>query len=121
VLEAQAPWKRRHVLDLDDFSRGEIEAVMETADAMKEVLGREVPRVPALRGKTLITLFYETSTRTRTSFELAAKALGADTINIAAASSSVQKGESLVDTVRTLQAVGAHILVIRHGSRHQRR
>ncbi len=115
-LEAQAPWTRRHVLDLDDFSRGEIDAVMETADAMKEVLGREVPRVPALRGKTLVTLFYEASTRTRASFELAAKALGADVINIAAGGSSVEKGESLIDTVRTLQAVGAQLLVMRHGS-----
>ena len=116
ALEAQPAWTRRHVLDLDDFSRTEIEAVMETADAMKEVLGREVPRVPALRGKTLVTLFYEASTRTRASFELAAKALGADVINIAASGSSVQKGESLYDTVRTLQAVGAQMLVMRHGS-----
>ncbi|MEE9285435.1 MAG: aspartate carbamoyltransferase catalytic subunit [Dehalococcoidia bacterium] len=116
VLETQAPWKRRHVLDLDDFRPGEIEAVMETADAMKEVLGREVPRVPALRGKTVVTLFYESSTRTRTSFELAAKALGADVISIGAGSSSVEKGESLVDTVRTLQAVGSQLLVIRHPS-----
>ena len=116
ALDAQPAWTRRHVLDLDDFSRAEIEAVMETADAMKEVLGREVPRVPALRGKTLVTLFYEASTRTRTSFELAGKALGADVINIAAAGSSIQKGESLIDTVRTIQAVGAHILVMRHTS-----
>ncbi len=116
ALEAQAPWTRRHVLDLDDFTPAEIQAVMETADAMKEVLGREVPRVPALRGKTAVTLFYEASTRTRASFELAAKALGADVINIAASGSSVQKGESLIDTVRTIQAVGAHLLIIRHGS-----
>ncbi len=116
ALEAQPAWRRRHVLDLDDFSRSEIEAVMETADAMKEVLGREVPRVPALRGKTVVTLFYEASTRTRASFELAAKALGADVINLSASGASVQKGESLYDTVRTLQAVGAHLLVIRHGS-----
>jgi len=116
ALEAQAPWTRRHVLDLDDFSRVEIEIVLDTADAMKEVLGREVPRVPALRGKTLVTLFYEASTRTRASFELAAKALGADVINIAAGGSSVEKGESLIDTVRTLQAVGAHLLIIRHAS-----
>jgi len=80
------------------------------------VLSREVPRVPALRGKTLVTLFYETSTRTRTSFELAAKALGADVISIAAAASSVQKGESLIDTVRTIQALGAQVLVMRHSS-----
>ena len=87
---------------------------MQTADAMKEVLGREVPRVPALRGKTIVTLFYEASTRTRASFELAGKALGADVINIAAGGSSVEKGESLIDTVRTLQAVGADVLVMRH-------
>jgi aspartate carbamoyltransferase catalytic subunit len=116
ALEVQPVWKRRHVLDLDDFTRSEIEAVMETADAMTEVLGREVPRVPALRGKTIVTLFYEASTRTRSSFELAAKALGADTISIAASGSSVQKGESLHDTVRTLQALGAQILVMRHAS-----
>jgi aspartate carbamoyltransferase catalytic subunit len=89
---------------------------METSDAMKEVLGRDVPRVPALRGRTIITLFYEASTRTRASFELAGKALGADVINIAAGGSSIEKGESLVDTVRTLQAVGADVLVMRHPS-----
>jgi aspartate carbamoyltransferase catalytic subunit len=116
ALDVKSVWTRRHVLDLDDFSRPEIEAVMETTDAMKEVLAREVPRVPALRGKTVVTLFYEASTRTRASFELAAKALGADVINIAASGSSVQKGESLYDTVRTLQAVGAQMLVMRHGS-----
>ena len=116
ALEVQSAWRRRHVLDLDDFGRADIEAVMEMADAMREVLGREVPRVPALRGKTLVTLFYEASTRTRASFELAAKALGADVINVAASGSSVQKGESLYDTVRTLQAVGAQVLVMRHAS-----
>src|SRR5437867_11491132 len=89
---------------------------MQTTDAMKEVMGRDVPRVPALRGKTIVTLFYEESTRTRASFELAGKALGADVINVAAGGSSVEKGESLVDTVRTLQAVGADVLVIRHPS-----
>jgi aspartate carbamoyltransferase catalytic subunit len=112
----QSAWNRHHLLDVDDFSTSEIEMVMATADAMKEVLGRDVPRVPALRGKTIITLFYEASTRTRASFELAGKALGADVINIAAGGSSVDKGESLVDTVRTLQAVGADALVIRHGA-----
>jgi aspartate carbamoyltransferase catalytic subunit len=116
ALPATAPWNRRHVLDVDDFTRDEIELVMQTADAMKEVLGRDVPRVPALRGRTIITLFYESSTRTRASFELAGKALGADVINVASSGSSVEKGESLVDTVRTLQAVGADILVMRHGS-----
>ena len=107
-------WHRRHVLDLDDFSAEEIGLVMETADAMKEVLGRQIARVPTLRGTTIVTLFYEASTRTRTSFELAARVLGADVISIAARSSSVQKGESLVDTVLTLQAVGADMLIMRH-------
>ena len=116
TLDTQPAWSRRHVLDLDDFSAGEIETVMETAGAMKEVMGREVPRVPALRGRTIITLFYEASTRTRASFELAGKSLGADVINVAAGGSSIEKGESLIDTVRTLQAVGADILVMRHQS-----
>jgi aspartate carbamoyltransferase catalytic subunit len=107
-------WRRRHVLDLDDFTVDEIEHVLETTEAMKEVLARDLPRVPALRGKTIVTLFYEASTRTRSSFELAGKVLGADVINITASGSSVEKGESLIDTVRTLRAIGAHILVMRH-------
>ena len=116
AIATDAKWTRRHLLDVDDFSRDEIELLMQTTDAMKEVLGREVPRVPALRGRTIVTLFYEASTRTRASFELAGKALGADVINVAASGSSVEKGESLIDTVRTLQAVGADVLVMRHGS-----
>jgi aspartate carbamoyltransferase catalytic subunit len=108
------PWSRRHVLDLDDFTVEEIEQVLETADAMKEVLARDVPRAPALRGTTIVTLFYEASTRTRASFELAGKVLGADVINLTATGSSVEKGESLIDTVRTLRAIGAHVLIMRH-------
>jgi aspartate carbamoyltransferase catalytic subunit len=107
-------WTRRHVLDLDDFQREEIELVLDTAEAMKEVLARDVPRVPALRGTTIVTLFYEASTRTRASFEHAAKVLGADVINLTASGSSVEKGESLIDTVRTLRAIGAQTLVMRH-------
>ena len=107
-------WTRRHVLDLDDFRRDEIELVLDTAEAMKEVLARDVPRVPALRGTTIVTLFYEASTRTRASFEHAAKVLGADVINLTASGSSIEKGESLIDTVRTLRAIGAHTLVMRH-------
>jgi aspartate carbamoyltransferase catalytic subunit len=110
----ESAWSRRHLLDLDDFTVDELELVMSTTDAMKEVLSREVPRVPALRGTTIVTLFYENSTRTRTSFELAGKILGADVINVSASGSSVTKGESLVDTVKTLQAVGADVLVMRH-------
>jgi aspartate carbamoyltransferase catalytic subunit len=107
-------WRRRHVLDLDDFSRDEIELVLDTGAAMKEVLARDVPRAPALRGMTVVTLFYESSTRTRASFELAGKVLGADVINLTASGSSIEKGESLIDTVRTLRAIGAQILVMRH-------
>jgi aspartate carbamoyltransferase catalytic subunit len=109
-----AAWKHNHVLDLDDFTREEIELVLETADAMSEVLTREVKRVPTLRGKTVVTLFYEPSTRTRASFELAAKNLSADTVSIDASKSSVVKGESLTDSLRTIQALGADIIVMRH-------
>jgi aspartate carbamoyltransferase catalytic subunit len=105
---------RRNVLDLDDFSVQEIEAVLETAAAMKDVLQRPIKKVPTLRGKTLVTLFYEASTRTRVAFEVAGKALGADTVNVTAAASSVTKGESLIDTIRTLQALGADFVVMRH-------
>ncbi len=114
TLDEQPAWRRRHLLDLDGFTRQEITTILDTATAMKEVLSREVPRVPALRGVTIANLFYEASTRTRSSFELAAKALGADTISIAAETSSVKKGESLINSARTLQAVGASIVVMRH-------
>jgi aspartate carbamoyltransferase catalytic subunit len=87
---------------------------MQTAAQMKDVLKRPIKKVPTLRGKTVVTLFYEASTRTRVGFEVAAKALGADTISIAAQSSSVTKGESLIDTIRTLQALGADFVVMRH-------
>src|SRR5690349_17242309 len=110
----QARKMRRHVLDLDDFSVQELEAVLETAGAMKDVLSRPIKKVPTLRGKTLVTLFYEASTRTRVAFEVAAKALGADTVSVSAATSSVTKGESLIDTIRTLHALGTDFVVMRH-------
>jgi aspartate carbamoyltransferase catalytic subunit len=109
-----AVWQHRHILDLDDFTREEIELVLETADAMTEVLTREVKKVPTLRGKTVVTLFYEASTRTRASFELAAKNLSADTVSLDASKSSVTKGESLIDSLRTIQALGADFIVMRH-------
>lgn len=108
------PFRRKHLLDLDDFSTGEIRRVLDTADIMKEILRRPIKKVPTLRGKTVVTLFYEASTRTRVSFEVAAKNLGADTVSVAASASSVTKGESLVDTLCTLQALGADAVVIRH-------
>src|SRR5215467_2360392 len=105
---------RKDVLDLDDFSPDEIDQVMVSAEAMREVLSRPIKRVPPLRGKTIVNLFYEPSTRTRISFELAAKNLSADVVNVTASGSSVEKGETLVDTIRTLQALGADMVVMRH-------
>src|SRR6476661_2527481 len=112
--EQPVAWKHRHLLDVDVLSWDDIELVMRTTDAMREVLARPIAKVPALRGRNVTILFYEASTRTRVSFEVAAKNLSADVVNIAAATSSVTKGESLVDTVRTVEALGAQMLVIRH-------
>lgn len=106
--------RRRHVLDLDDFTPDEITEVLETTASMKEVLGRSIKQVPALRGKTVVNMFFEESTRTRISFELAARALTANVVSMSAKGSSVEKGESLLDTLRTLQALGADIIVMRH-------
>src|SRR5690242_14969474 len=106
--------RRKNVLDLDDFDVTEIEQVFADTVRMKDVLSRPIKKVPTLRGKTLVTLFYESSTRTRVAFEVAAKALGADTVNVAAAQSSITKGESLIDTISTLQALGADFIVMRH-------
>ena len=105
---------RRHVLDLDDFSKPEISAVLESTKGMAEVLGRDIKKVPTLRGRVVVTLFYEASTRTRVSFEEAGKILSADVINVSASASSVEKGESLLNTGLTLQAMGVDIIVIRH-------
>ncbi len=109
-------WSRRHVLDTDDWSREEILAVLETTGAMVEVLSRPIRRAPPLRGRTVVLFFAEASTRTRVSFELAAKTLSADVVSITASGSSVEKGETLYDTVRTLQALGGDIVVMRHAS-----
>ena len=108
------PLEHKDLLDLDDFSSEEIMLLLETTSAMTEILSRPIRRVPTLRGKTIVNMFYEASTRTRSSFELAAKNLSADLVNVSASQSSVDKGESLVDTVRTLQALGADMIVMRH-------
>ena len=107
-------WQHRHLLDTDTLSWADIELVLQTAETMSGVLARPIPKVPALRGFGLTILFYETSTRTRVSFEVAGKNLSAEVVNISTAASSVSKGESLIDTVRTIEALGARILVIRH-------
>jgi aspartate carbamoyltransferase catalytic subunit len=104
----------RHVLDLETMPIEDMTLVLDTADSMKEILTREIKKVPTLRGKSLCTLFYEPSTRTRSSFELAAKYMSADTISIATATSAIKKGETLLDTARTLEAMGVDMLVMRH-------
>ena len=109
-------WNRKDLLGLEDLSREEIELILSTAESFKEVSSREIKKVPALRGKTVVNLFYEPSTRTRVSFEVAAKRLSADVINIATETSSVKKGETLIDTGRNIQALKADIIVVRHNS-----
>ncbi|MCX7661515.1 MAG: aspartate carbamoyltransferase catalytic subunit [Candidatus Omnitrophica bacterium] len=107
-------WRRKDLLGLEELSREEIEFILETAESFKEVTTREIKKVPALRGKTVVNLFYEPSTRTRVSFEVAAKRLSADVINITTSESSVQKGETLIDTGKNIEALKADILVVRH-------
>src|SRR5215210_1607669 len=108
--------KQRNLLGIRGMSAGEIAHVLDTAETFREISEREIKKVPTLRGKTVINLFFEASTRTRTSFEIAGKRLSADTINIAASTSSVVKGETLVDTALNLQAMSPDAIVIRHGS-----
>ena len=109
-------WQRKDLLGIRELSAEEIVFILDTADAFKEVGTREIKKVPALRGKTLVNFFVEPSTRTRTSFEIAAIRLSADVINISAASSSLTKGETLKDTAKILEAYHADIIVLRHGS-----
>jgi aspartate carbamoyltransferase catalytic subunit len=104
----------RHLLSTRDFTRDEAVAILDVAEDMADVAGREVKKLPALRGKTVVNLFFEDSTRTRISFEAAAKRLSADVINFSAKGSSVSKGESLKDTAQTLAAMGADAVVVRH-------
>ncbi|MCD6413669.1 MAG: aspartate carbamoyltransferase catalytic subunit [Elusimicrobia bacterium] len=109
-------FERKDLLGLENLTADEINLILETAVSMKELFTRSVKKVPTLRGKTVVILFYEPSTRTRVSFELAAKRLSADTVNISSSSSSVAKGESIIDTVKTIEALGADFIVIRHPS-----
>src|ERR1043166_3993750 len=107
-------WARKHLLDIESLSPEEIVTVLDTARAFKAVGERAVKKVPALRGKTVVNLFIEPSTRTRISFELAAQRLTADVINFSTDASSLKKGETLKDTARNLEALNADIIVIRH-------
>ncbi len=110
----QSSWTRKHILSLADFSPAEYDTVLQTAASFTEVLSRRNKKVPTLQGQVVTTLFFEPSTRTRSSFELAAKRLSADTLNFAASSSSLTKGETILDTAKTYLAMGTDIMVIRH-------
>jgi aspartate carbamoyltransferase catalytic subunit len=107
---------KKDLLGIADLSCDEIYRILDTAEAMREIGGRPIKKVPTLRVKTVVNLFYEASTRTRTSFEIAEKRLSADTLSIAVASSSVQKGETLVDTAMNLEAMAPDMIVVRHAS-----
>lgn len=104
----------KHLLSIEDLSRSDLDALLDLSDSFVEVTQRDIPKIPALRGKTVVTLFFEDSTRTRLSFETAAKRLSADTMSFSAATSSVRKGESLLDTVHTIEAMGVDAIVVRH-------
>ena len=108
--------ERKNILDMASLSVDEISTILDTADSMKEISQRPVKKVPTLRGKTVVLFFYEPSTRTRTSFDIAAKRLSADSLSISASSSSMVKGETLIDTARNLEAMNPDVIVIRHSS-----
>jgi aspartate carbamoyltransferase catalytic subunit len=110
------PLQRKDLLGIEDLSPEEINLILDTAETFRDVNQRQIKKVPTLRGKTVINLFFEASTRTRTSFEIAAKRLSADTINVSASTSSVVKGETLIDTALNLQAMAPDAIVIRHSS-----
>jgi len=104
----------KNLIDIDDLSIRDVEIIMENADTFNEVLERDLKKVPVLRGKTIINMFFEPSTRTRISFEIAAKRLSADIINFTSSTSSMKKGESVVDTIKTIKSMIADLLIIRH-------
>lgn len=112
--QAAASWTRKDLLGIAELSAAEIELILDTAESFREVAERPIKKVPTLRGKAVINLFFEPSTRTRTSFELAEKRLSADAVNISTSSSSLAKGETLIDTARNLQAMNPELVVIRH-------
>jgi aspartate carbamoyltransferase catalytic subunit len=114
LSETQMADGRRNLLSILDLDRDEIAQILHTASSFEEIGEREIKKVPTLRGRTVVNLFYENSTRTRVSFEIAAKRLSADVVNVSAQASSVAKGESLRDTARTLRALGADAIVLRH-------
>jgi len=114
ITKKKAKWVHKDLLGLEYLSKDDMELVLDTADSFREILDRSIKKVPALRGKTVVNLFYEPSTRTRVSFEIAAKRLSADVINIATETSSVKKGETLNDTGKNIEALKADIIIVRH-------
>src|SRR5438876_8648033 len=115
MAEADEPvWTRKHLLTLEELSADEIRFILDTADSFKEVSTRSIKKVPALRGRVVVNAFFEDSTRTRTSFSLAAQRLSADLIDFSEKGSSVSKGETLIDTARTIEAMGIDVMVVRH-------
>ena len=106
----------RHLLGIEPLAASEIVTILDTAEALREILDRPIKKVPALRGKTVVNLFYEASTRTRSSFEIAERVLSADSLSIAAAASSITKGETLLDTARNLEAMNPDMVIVRHAS-----
>ena len=109
-----AAWTRRHLLDLESLSAEEINVILDTAVMFKEATGGCQQKLPLLTGKTIANLFFENSTRTRTSFSLAARRLGADTIDFSASGSSLSKGETFIDTAKNIEAMGVDVVVVRH-------
>lgn len=116
MSETARSWRRKDLLGLEDLSLEEIRLILDTAETMKEILARPIRKVPTLRGKTVVNLFFEPSTRTIASFDLAAKRLSADTLNLSAKTSSAQKGETLLDTVKNLEAMKLDVLIMRSSS-----
>ena len=120
-MDTEYAFRHRHILGIDQFSEADIYHILRTARSFKEISSRSIKKVPTLRGKTIINLFFEPSTRTRLSFEIAAKRMSADTFNISASASSATKGETLIDTAKNLQAMNPDIVIMRHaysGSPH---
>lgn len=109
------PFKHKHILGIEQMTKEDIQLILDTADSFKEINARDIKKVPTLRGKTIINAFFEASTRTRLSFEIAGKRLSADTVNISGSTSSVVKGETLEDTAKNIEAMAPDIIVIRHG------
>ncbi|MEA2084958.1 MAG: aspartate carbamoyltransferase catalytic subunit [Thermodesulfobacteriota bacterium] len=113
-MAAKQRFDHKHILSMEDLSKADIRLILQTAESLKEISERSIKKVPTLRGKTIVNFFFEPSTRTRISFEIAAKRMSADTFSISASTSSIQKGETLIDTARNLMAMNPDVIIIRH-------